>query len=116
MTAAQTTAAASDGGGVPVPGDQELTRTLGRECPACGDTYHDLTRHLTLNYKGCAAHTLTTWAVRHPPVPAPATPPLAPAAPAAAPGPPELPIPGAAAGASPGTTGTSGAAVTGEPA
>lgn len=27
---------------------------LGAECPACGDTYHDLPRHLALNLKGCA--------------------------------------------------------------
>lgn len=31
-----------------------LNARLGTECPACGDTYHDLDRHLRLNYKGCA--------------------------------------------------------------
>jgi len=32
----------------------DLVRILGEECPVCGDTYHDLPRHLALNYKGCA--------------------------------------------------------------
>lgn len=31
-----------------------LDRILGKECPACGDSYHDLARHLALNLKGCA--------------------------------------------------------------
>jgi hypothetical protein len=31
-----------------------LDTRLGDECPACGDTYHNLPRHHELNYKGCA--------------------------------------------------------------
>ena len=34
--------------------EEDLVRLLGSECPACGDTYHDLPGHLTLNFKGCA--------------------------------------------------------------
>ena len=33
---------------------EDLEKILGRECPVCGDTYHDLNGHLLRNYKGCA--------------------------------------------------------------
>lgn len=32
------------------PGTEAL---LGRVCPRCGDTYHNLQEHYTLNHKGC---------------------------------------------------------------